>query len=153
RESAWCDQLPAMARELSRHREVRSHEQVRDGETCSTRRVDQGDGTFKEVKHCEPRYKSREIYDYRCDYEVNKWTNARTAERRGQSLAAKPEWPALNLTAACSRVGCERQGKKHEDYVLQLKASDGNLQTCSIPETRWANAALGQSYTGSVRVI
>jgi ribosomal protein L40E len=154
RESAWCDQLPAAARELGRHREVRSHEQVRDGETCSWRKVDQGDGTFREVKQCEPRYTSREIYDTKCDYEVNKWSKIRSAERTGQSLVSVPEWPTMNLAAACgNRVGCERQGAKHETYQLTLKAPSGSIETCDLTQEQWSQAALGQHYVAKVRVI
>ncbi len=117
------------------------------------RKVDQGDGTFREVKHCEPRYKSREIYDDKCDYEVNKWSKVRTSERTGQSLAAAPEWPVLNLAASCNRVGCERQGDKHETYEVQLKSPDGSVETCSITQDRWLNSGLGQRYVAKVRVL
>lgn len=153
RESAWCDQLPPSGHVLSRHREVRSHEQVRDGETCTMRKVDQGDGTFREVKHCEPRYTSREIYDDKCDYEINRWSKVRTAQSNGQSLAVAPQWPVLNLAAACSRVGCERQGAKHETYEVKLESPDGNVETCSLNQQRWSDASLGQHYLAKVRVI
>lgn len=152
RETAWCDQLPGSARELGRHREVRSHEQVRDGETCSVRRVDQGDGTFREVKHCEPRYTSRPVYDQRCDYEVNKWAKVRSAEQKGQSLASSPEWPKVNISS-CNRVGCERQGAKRERYEVRLKTAEGSMETCNLPQPRWAQTELGRSYIAQTRVL
>lgn len=152
RETAWCDQLPGGARELSRQREVRSQEQVRDGETCTMRRIDQGDGTFREEKHCEPRYTNRPVYDYRCDYEVNKWAKARSVERKGQSLAPAPEWPAVDVSS-CNRVGCERPGAKRERYEVRLKGADGGVETCNLAQDRWAKTVLGRSYKAQIRVI
>jgi hypothetical protein len=152
RESTWCDHLPSQARELGRHREVRSHEQVRDGESCSMRKIDQGDGTFREVKHCEPRYTTKPVYDVKCDYEINRWTKFRTAESSGQSLAA-PQWPSIKLTTACGSVGCERQGAKNEAYAVKLRGPDGSLETCQVPQEQWASASLGRTYVAKVRVI
>jgi hypothetical protein len=152
RQSTWCDQLPVSARELGRHKQVRSHEQVRDGETCSMRKVDQGDGTFREVKHCEPRYTSKPVYDYQCDYEANKWVKVRTLQRAGRSLLA-PQWPQVTLPSACARVGCEREGARHEEYVVILQAPDGNNETCAVAQERWANFAVGGHYVAAVRVM
>jgi hypothetical protein len=57
RKSAWCDELPSGARELGRHKEKRSTKKIPDGEDCQTRRKDQGDGTFKEIRECKPKYR------------------------------------------------------------------------------------------------
>jgi hypothetical protein len=152
RQSAWCDQLPSGVHELRRYREVRSHEQIPDGETCATRKVDQGDGTFREVKDCKPRYKTRDIEDYRCDYEVNRWAVARFVESRGQASTPAPTWPSLPPLANCARVGCERAGSKRETYRVVLSGPDGEA-TCEVDQGRWVQMNLGQRYRAKVRVV
>jgi hypothetical protein len=54
RASAWCNELPIGARELSRHREQHGTTRLQDGEDCQTRRKDNGDGTYKQVRECKP---------------------------------------------------------------------------------------------------
>lgn len=153
RESTWCDQLPSNVRELRRYRAVRSHEQVPDGETCTTRRVDQGDGTFREVKDCKPRYKTRDIEDNRCDYEINRWSVARSVQASGAAMTPPPSWPALPALSACSHVGCERAGAKRETYRVQLRAPDGDSESCEVDSGRWARMGVGQRFRANVRVM
>lgn len=152
RHSAWCDQLPSGAREVSRQREVRTREQVPDGETCTTRKVDQGDGTFREVKDCKPRYKTREIKDYRCDYEVNRWATARFVEAKGQGTTPAPTWPQLPSLRTCGHVGCERVGAKRETYRLLLAGPDGDA-SCEVDQSRWLKVTKGAQFRAKVRLI
>lgn len=152
RDSAWCDQLPSTARELRRYRAVRSHEQIPDGETCTTRKVDQGDGTFREVKDCKPRYKTRDIEDNRCDFEVNRWSPHRFVESKGQSTNPAPSWPALDLVKACSAVGCERSGARRETYRVQLQGA-GGTEICEVSLTQWSSMNTGQRLGAKVRVL
>ncbi len=153
RQSAWCDQLPGGARQLRRYTEVRRHEQIPDGETCTTRKVDQGDGTFREVKDCKPRYKSRPIEDYRCDYEVDRWSTVRSVEAKGQATIPAPTWPQLPSLATCSRVGCERAGAKRETYSVRLEGPEGDDATCEFDQSRWSNMRIGETYRAKVRVL
>jgi hypothetical protein len=153
RDSAWCDQLPAAARELRRYRAVRSHEQIPDGETCTTRRVDQGDGTFREVKDCKPRYKSRPIEDNRCDYEVNRWSPTRHVESSGRALSPAPTWPAVGQLRSCALVGCERQGPKRESYKVHLRGVNGEDGDCELEQSRWSQMKVGARYKAQVRVL
>lgn len=151
RESAWCDQLPPGAREVRRSRAVRSQERVPDGETCTTRKVDQGDGTFREVRDCKPRYKTRPIEDYRCDYDVNRWSTARFVEAKGQAATPAPVWPVVPPLGNCRTVGCERQGGKREVYRVQLRGEQAT--TCEVDQATWAKMRLGARFSGRVRVI
>jgi hypothetical protein len=61
RKSAWCDELPSNAKELSRSREKKGTEKVPDGESCQTRKVDQGNGTFTEKQECRPKYRGTRV--------------------------------------------------------------------------------------------
>lgn len=152
RDSAWCDQLPSGAREIRRYRAVRSHEQVPDGETCTTRKVDQGDGTFREVKDCKPRYKTRDIEGDRCDYEVNRWVTHRFVETKGQTTTPPPTWPPMPAFTSCRHVGCERAGARRETYRVLLTGQDGE-ESCDLAESRWLTMTPGQRYRAKVRVI
>lgn len=153
RESTWCDQLPLNARELRRSRAVRSHEQIPDGETCTTRRVDQGDGTFRQVKDCKPRYKTRDIFDDRCEYEVNRWVVGRSVQASGSSNSPPPSWPAMPAIGGCVNVGCERAGAKRETYRVEVRAPDGTSEVCEVDSGRWARMGVGQRCRAKVRVV
>lgn len=62
--------MPSDAYNVFRYREVRSHKQVPDGQTCSTQRRDQGDGSYSTERVCYTNYRSEPVYDYRCHYTV-----------------------------------------------------------------------------------
>ena len=66
RVTAWCDAVPAGSRVVSKRRAQRGTEKIPDGETCTTRRRDQGNGTFKESRECTPKYKDKPVYDEQC---------------------------------------------------------------------------------------
>lgn len=154
RKSDWCDGLPMGARELSRRREQRSTKQVRDGETCTKRKKDNGDGTYKEVRECSPKYRSEPVMGDRCDYEITEWRTVRTATERGASLADKPRWPTVALSRSGTCVGCEREGARSETYTLELE--DGATKekaTCTLPEARWATFAKGTRWKAKVRMM
>ena len=154
RKSAWCDSLPFGARELSRHREQRSTKQVPDGETCTKRKKDNGDGTYKEVRECSPKYRSEPVMGDRCDYEVNEWRTTRTATERGGALTDKPRWPNVALGRVGTCVGCEREGPRTETYTLELEnSSNKEKATCTLPEARWATFAKGTRWKTKVRVV
>jgi ribosomal protein L40E len=152
RDSAWCDQVPSGGHEVRRYRAVRSHEQISDGETCTTRKVDQGDGTFREVRDCKPRYKTRDIEGDRCDYEVNRWTTARFVESKGLAASPPPTWPPLPQLANCGRVGCERAGARRETYSVLLSGPDSNA-ACNVSQASWLEMSVGRRYRAKVRVV
>lgn len=152
RQSSWCDQIPAGAREVRRHREVRRQEQVPDGETCTTRKVDQGDGTFREVKDCKPRYRTRDVEDYRCDYEINRWVTARSVDAKGRGTTPAPSWPDVPQLRNCSQTGCERLGARRETYTVQLAGPNGET-SCDVDQRRWSNMRVGDRLRAKVRVV
>lgn len=154
RKSDWCDAMPFGARELSRHREQRSTKQIRDGETCSSRKKDNGDGTYREVRECTPKYRSEPIMGDRCDYDIDEWRTVRTATEHGASLADKPRWPATQLARTGTCIGCEREGARSETYTLELQdTAEKKSATCTLPEANWAAFEKGSRWKTKVRVM
>ncbi len=152
-EKDWCDQMPTGAREQSRSQAKRDTKKVPDGEECKTRKKDQGDGTFKEVKECQPKYKEVAVMADQCTYRIRKWKVSRTATANG-SLKDERRWPdpALKRTGTCD--GCERAGDKREKYVVVLKDTDsGKTHDCELPEAKWAKMATGKRYQGKIRKL
>jgi hypothetical protein len=155
RRTAWCDERPAGARELSRRREQRGSTQVKDGETCQTRKKDNGNGTYKEVRECQPKYRSEPIMSDRCDYEVTEWRTARTLAEKGSSPQDPPRWPVVALVRAGTCLGCEREGPRSEKYTVKFTDSKakGEAVSCDLPEARWSTFAKGTKWKGKVRVL
>lgn len=152
--SDWCDSIPIGARETGRRREQRSTKQVPDGETCTKRKKDNGDGTYREVRECSPKYRSEPVMADRCDYVVNEWRTVRTATERGASLVEKPRWPAVSLARPGTCVGCEREGARAETYTLELEDAASHAKaTCTLSEARWATFEKGSRWKTKVRVM
>ncbi len=152
-ETAWCKEMPAGAQNVRRTREPRSTNKVPNGEDCSTRRVDNGDGTFREKRECTPRYKEEPVYDERCSYTVNRWAVART-ERSAGGEAPAPAWPEVRLARAGECVGCERAGARKEAYKATLTdAGGGQAHECTIDAARWAALRPKTRWKGQVRAL
>lgn len=147
-ETAWCDQMPSDARSVSRSREVRDHKQVPDGETCSTVNVDQGDGTFKRVEQCQPKYRQEPIYDDRCSFTVDRWAVERT-DRLNGGWSDPPTWPEPSIRAG-SCVGCERLGARSEAWTVVLQGPE-DRHDCDVDAARWKAMVPGSPWTGQVR--
>jgi hypothetical protein len=152
RTSAWCDALPSGAMDVTRRREVRSHKNIKDGETCKTRRIDNGDGTFREKQECRPKFRKEPVYDDKCHFKINQWKRVRSAEAKGDALAPAPKWPEPKLAKAGSCVGCERAGPRSETYKVFLDV-EGDAHDCEIPEAKWASMAVGSTAKLKMRVI
>jgi hypothetical protein len=152
-DSSWCDQAPSAARSVTRRREVRSHERVRDGEECHTRRVDRGNGTFAEQEECTPRYRDEPVYADRCYYTVDKWAKARSESAEGRSLADAPRWPSPSLVRPGTCDGCEREGARVETYTVLFKDEGAHEHPCDFDQQRWASFAEGSRTTGAMRVV
>jgi hypothetical protein len=150
--AAFCDELPSGAHVLSRARKVRGTREVADGETCSTTRIDNGDGTFHEEESCRPRTKSEDVYADHCKYEINEWSTRRVARATGGGEQPR-SWPEVGALREGTCVGCERRGKEREILEVRLKATapdeDGKRAggTCTVsaarfeqlrPGTRWS---------------
>jgi len=70
--SAWCDELPTGARVTGRTQERRSTRRVQDGQSCTTRNVDNGDGTYHQVQDCSPTYREEPVMGDRCQYQAER---------------------------------------------------------------------------------
>src|SRR5262249_39288966 len=146
--------VPFGAYDLSCHREQRSTKKVPDGETCHNVRKDKGNGTFREVRECEPKYRSEPVYDDRCTYTVERWIESRHVDMSGASLADQPRWPdaALRRTGSC--LGCEREGKRSEHYEVKFKLEpSGKLDSCSFPEAKWRTFEQGGRWPAKAHVV
>ncbi|HXK19644.1 MAG TPA: zinc ribbon domain-containing protein, partial [Polyangiaceae bacterium] len=153
-ESAWCSALPAAASEVSRRREQHGVKQVPDGEDCKTHKQDRGDGTFKEEQVCAPKYKDQPVYEDKCDYLVVRWSQARKATAEGAASVPPPQWPAVVLgRAACSSVGCEREGARDESYTVVFRDAKGENYRCDLPQPAWSSFAEGARYSGKLRLV
>ena len=153
-ESAWCDSMPGDAYSVSRSREVRSHRQIPDGETCTTSRVDNGDGTFRNERKCSPKYRSEPVYGDKCHYTVDRWGVARTL-KSGGGLQQARAWPAVSLGRTGTCRGCEREGPRREVLTLALRdARDaGKTWRCDVDDARWQGLRDGDMRPMKVRVI
>ena len=151
-ESAWCSDRPAGAQEIGRSKEQRSTKKEPNGEDCKTRKVDQGDGTFKEKRECTPKFKEVPVYDDKCRYRVKKWSTGRTEAASGASLSDRPRWPAVNLSRTGTCDGCEREGTRTETYTVRfLEQPVKKEKTCDYREEgRWSAFAVGSRWTGKV---
>lgn len=146
-DSAWCDSMPSDARGVSRTSEVRSHEQVADGEDCSTVRSDNGDGTFSESESCTTRYRSEAVYDSYCHYTVDRWHFARKVVAKGFGRDGIG-WPAVKLTRTGQCVGCEREGPRRAEYKALVRVDPeqpdaASNHDCTLDEPVWQTLQQG----------
>ncbi len=151
-ESAWCDAMPGDAYSVTRRTEQRGSRQIPDGEECSTRRIDNGDGTFSERRECQTRYRSEPVYDDRCYFTVDRWGYERSARAEGDSINDTPYWPETNIARTGNCLGCEREGQRIADYLVYFQA-DGDQYTCNLDQQQWASMAVESTWTFQVGVI
>ncbi len=137
RESAWCDEMPSGARNVSRRREVRSHRDVPDGQDCRTVKKDRGDGTYAETQDCVPKTRQEPVHDDKCEYSVDKWFRDRTEKTAGAGLTPEPYWPEVRLARTGECQGCQRQGARAESYAVTLTV-DGKSHSCPLTQNLWA---------------
>ncbi len=153
RKSVWCDEAPAGARVLSRRREQRSTTKERDGETCQMRKKDLGNGSYKQEKECQPKYKDVPVMADKCDVEVTEWRTARTLSEKGASIADAPRWPAVRVSGGTC-LGCEREGSRKETYTVRFVDEKSKKDaSCDLPQTKWAEHPVGSRWKGKVRVL
>lgn len=141
----WENRVPNTAYNVSCSRKQSGTRQIPDGETCSVRRIDNGDGTFSERQECQTTYRSEAVYDDYCSYTVDRWESGRTAISSGDSLGIV-SWPELSLAPGQSlaaggsgtRIGAEKEGERRQVYVVTLRDSNGETYECEFDsETRW----------------
>ena len=151
-ESDWCTDMPASARDVSKTQKEKSTKKVQDGEDCVTKNKDNGDGTFKQVEECSPRYREEPVMADWCRYSIDKWSDDRLAKAAGKGLS--PTWPEANArTCTTVKIGCEREGARTESYLLSLRDSGGDVHSCSLSEARWRAFADGATLSAELRVL
>lgn len=151
-DDAWCDSMPSGAYSVSRSKKQRSTNKVADGQTCSTRNVDRGDGTFERKQECQTKYREEPVYDDHCSFRINRWEKHHTLTAKG-SLRESPAWPAVSGLNAGSALGSEREGPRHETYTLGLSGPAKESWSCELPQARWQGFAEGSSLDVKVRVM
>lgn len=151
-QSAWCDSMPADAYSISSRSEQRDTRRIPDGEICSVRRVDNGDGTFSEREECEPRYREEPVYDDRCYFTVDRWGYSRSVVSNGDSQAVAPYWANAQLQFA-SGIGAEREAGRDETYLLILRGDNDAVYECEVNFDLWQNAALESAWKLEIGVV
>ena len=142
---------PADAYAVTRNYEQVGTRQVPDGESCTTRQVDRGDGSFSSERVCTTKYRSEPVYDYVCYFTVNRWGYSRTSRAEGTKAVA-PAWPATNVSG-CLTLGCEREGTRREVYNVTITGDGDKTYTCAVPFATWQDTQLESTFTFKVRII
>ncbi len=151
-ESDWCSEMPTGASNVHRSQKKKSTKKVKDGETCKTVNVDQGDGTFKKKEKCTPRYREEPVMAAWCTWDARTWKTADTKKASGTGLGGKPAWPKVSVDN-CTKLGCTREGTKKESYEVELAEPDGTTHRCDLKESTWRSMAVGSKWTGSKAVL
>jgi hypothetical protein len=154
-DAAWCDQMPSGAYEIARAQEVRSYNEIPDGQDCRTAKKDNGDGTFTEVQECTAKTRKEPVYADKCRFKIDRWSVGRSAVASGEGLAQAPAWPAVALVKTGQGLGAEREGARAETYTVHF--SDGTsaavADTCGLPEAQWRGIADGSKWKADKSVI
>lgn len=151
-QNAWCDAMPGDAYNISRRSEIRSYRQIPDGQECTTRRIDNGDGTFSERTECRTKYREEPVYDNKCYFTVNRWGYSRAVEATGQSVNEEPYWPDTRITRSGGCLGCEREGGRSAQYLVHFRA-DTNEYTCNLDQDLWTSIPIESTWTFKVGVL
>jgi hypothetical protein len=147
----WCDSMPRDAYGVQTSRRQRSTERIADGQECSIRRIDNGDGTFREQEECQTVYREEPVYDDYCTFTVNRWAHARDVTAGGVLGERDPAWPELNLRTG-SGLGSEREGGRDEVYRVLLRAGE-DTYTCTVTYDIWRRVETGALYDLPVGVV
>lgn len=132
----------------------RSTRQVPDGQECRTRRVDNGDGTYREVEECQTKYRSEPVYDDWCTWTGKRWEYTRSVSTGAQALTPAPYWGDVALRCAGQRtIGCEQEAGRNESYLVIFKGDDNRQYKCPFPQAEWQTIPIESSWTVQVRVV
>ncbi|MBW4436493.1 MAG: hypothetical protein KME04_05130 [Pleurocapsa minor GSE-CHR-MK-17-07R] len=143
-DNAWDEQVPADAYSVSCSERQRDTRQVPDGERCEVRRIDNGDGTFREQNECYTVYRDEPVYDNYCRYNVNRWVPSREIVASGSGQSPAPSWPQANLSTG-SGLGAERESGRQDRYVVDLTSGDSDY-SCEVSEAAWLAAGIERTY-------
>lgn len=142
-EEAWRNEVPAGASGVACHQEQRDTRQIPDGETCTNKRVDHADGTFSEVKDCQPKYRSEPVYDDKCRYTIDRWVTTDTLRAAGSGVTAS--WPATPALTPTLRLGARK-----ETYTVKVRQPDGTVADCIYDAAKWSSFADGATVSAAL---
>ena len=152
-DSAWCDSMPGDAYSVTRRTEQRDTQRIPDGQECTTRRVDNGDGTFSEQQQCQTTYREEPIYDDRCYFTVDRWGYERSVTAQGNGLNDEPTWPETNISRPGNCLGCEREDSNRlESYEVVLREGD-NEYICNLSQEAWENMPIESIWKFQIGVL
>jgi Double zinc ribbon len=146
-----CSLAPAGAYNLDQRTEKVGSHQEQDGETCTNKQVDQGDGTFREEQQCSPNYKTVDDYGPVCHYTLNLWTHSRTAKAEGDK-SVTVAWPQTSLIVGNS-IGSEREASRSEVYYLEFKGDGDKTFECAVPFDQWNTTGMESTFTVEVGAV
>lgn len=144
-EDGWCDEMPAGTRASSRTPKKRSTRDVPDGQTCVTKNVDRGDGTFTQKEDCKTKYRKEDVMGDHCTWAVQRWQTSDTRRANG-GLDTALAWPAVSVTG-CAQLGCTREGKRNSTFTVSLKAEESLIDCTISDEAKWRGMAVGSAWT------
>ena len=151
-ESNWCNQMPGGASPLQQSSKVKTYKKIPDGESCSTRRIDNGDGTYREQLECEPKYIKKPVYAPWCTYSINRWQVQRTQVNEGHDIH-QLSWPNYILASKGNCLGCEREGRKKQVYSIELTDNKGKTHRCEFSEQQWAQFSKNSRWTATSNML
>lgn len=150
RGSSWCDRMPSDAHGVTRSRKERSKRRIPDGETCQTRKVDNGDGTYREARECEPKYREEPVLEDFCAFTVDRWSVARQVKAAGKASEA-PAWPAVGALRPGASRDSEREGSRREVYSVELADAEGKGGACEVDAARYPSLTEGSRWLAERR--
>lgn len=154
--SAECGREPIGAYGIDRRYEQVGSRQVKVGEECRVQQIDQGDGTFRERRVCDPVYESEPVMGYMCYYTINTWVDRQDLTSAGTKAQAL-EWPLTQLNssgrcASCANsnstacLSCQRESGRDEKYILVLKGDDDRVFECPVSYEEWESTPLETAF-------
>lgn len=150
-DSSWCSSMPYNAYSVYRHSEVRSHNKIADGQRCTSKRVDRGNGTFTTKQSCVTKYRDEPVYADKCDYKVDRWEYSRSVYASGTDKL--PHDPVLNMPKSLNCLGCEREAQHVARYILNLRNQANEAVVCDVPMRTWQLAELPSQWTMKVSMF
>lgn len=152
----WCSSMPSDAYNVSSFRDVRSHKDVADGQTCHTEKRDRGDGSYSTQRICQTKYRREPVYDNRCNYSVNRWRFSNSVLAKGDGNI-KPHDPDVSRYKNSTQfLGSKRIGSKSESYkvdFLYVEKNKDNVSGCLYNQPYWESFTLNGKHNGKVRMI
>jgi rubrerythrin len=146
REGRCSSVAPSDAYNESERREQVDTRRVQTGEICRNVQLDQGDGTFRTERQCDPVYENEPVYGPVCYYTVNEWEYERTVTSAGAFDQAM-FWPEVSLARAnCAQPGCEREAERDDNFIVTF-TREGETFDCEVDNDMWSSVQEGQEFT------